>query len=50
MRTIPENVRTDEVYPVAVGSFIFINIGLTASKRGTRQVVRRRVLDVAIRE
>ena len=34
MRTIPDNVRTDEVYPVAFGSFIFINIGLDASQRG----------------
>ena len=29
-------MRTDEVYPAAFGSFIFINIGLHASKRGTR--------------
>ena len=36
MRTIPDMMRTDEVYPVAFGSFIFINIGLHASKRGTR--------------
>ena len=36
MRTIPENMRPDEVYPAAFGSFIFINIGLHASKRGTR--------------
>ena len=36
MRTIPGKMRTDEVYPVAFGSFIFINIGLHASKRGTR--------------
>ena len=37
MRTIPDNiVRTDEVYPAAFGSFTFINIGLNASKRGTR--------------
>ena len=26
MRAIPENVRTDEVYPAVFGSFIFINI------------------------
>jgi len=36
MRTIPDRMRTDEVYVVAFGSFIFINIGLHASKRGTR--------------
>ena len=36
MRTIPDKMRTDEVYPVAFGSSIFINIGLDASKRGTR--------------
>jgi len=37
MRTIPDKMRTDgEVYPAAFGSFIFINIGLHASKRGTR--------------
>ena len=36
MRTISDMMRTDEVYPVAFGSFIFINIGLHASKRGTR--------------
>jgi hypothetical protein len=36
MRTIPDKMRTDEVYVVAFGSFIFINIGLHASKRGTR--------------
>ena len=36
MRTIPDKMRTDEVYPVAFGSFIFINIGHNASKRGTR--------------
>ena len=33
---IPDEIRTDEVYVVAFGSFIFINIGLHASKRGTR--------------
>ena len=31
MRTIPDKMRTDEVYPVAFGSLIFINIGLHAS-------------------
>ena len=36
MRTILDKMRTDEVYPVAFGSFIFINIGHNASKRGTR--------------
>jgi len=36
MRTIPDKMRTDEVYPAAFGSIIFINIGLHASKRGTR--------------
>ena len=36
MRTIPDKMRTDEVYVVAFGSFIFINIGHNASKRGTR--------------
>ena len=36
MRTIPDKMRTDEVYVVAFGFFIFINIGLHASKRGTR--------------
>ena len=36
MRTIPDKMRTDEVYPAAFGSFIFINIGLHTSKRGTR--------------
>ena len=36
MRTIPGKMRTDEVYAAAFGSFIFINIGLHASKRGTR--------------
>ena len=36
IRTIPDKMRTDEVYPVAFGSFIFINIGLHAIKRGTR--------------
>ena len=36
MRTIPDRMRTDEVYPVAFGSFIFINIGLNAIERGTR--------------
>ena len=50
MRTIPDNMRTDEVYPAAFGSFIFINIGLNASKKG-HEVVRRHVLvDVAIGE
>ena len=48
MRTIPEKMRTDEVYPAAFGSFIFINIGLTASKRGTRSCAdtRRSARDV----
>ena len=50
MRTIPDKMRTDKVYISAYGSFIFINIGLHASKRGTRVVRRRVVLDVAIRE
>ena len=36
MRTIPDRMRTDEVYVAAFGSFIFINSGLHASKRGTR--------------
>jgi len=36
MRTIPDKLRTDEAYPVAFGSFTFINIGHDASKRGTR--------------
>ena len=36
MRTILENVRTGEGYPVAFGSFISINIGLHAIKRGSR--------------
>ena len=36
MRTIPGKMRTDEVYAAAFGSIIFINIGLHASKRGTR--------------
>ena len=36
MRAIPGKMRTDEVYAAAFGSFIFINIGLHASKRGTR--------------
>ena len=50
-RTIPDKMRTDEVYPVAFGSFMLINIGLHATlcKKG-HEVVRRRVLDVAIRE
>ena len=50
MRAIPDKMRTDEVYPVAFGSFIFINIGLHASKKGHEVVRRRVVLDVAIRE
>ena len=29
-------MRTDEVYPAAFGSFIFINIGLHASIKGAR--------------
>ena len=36
MRTIPDKMRTDEVYPAAFGSFIFVDIGLHASKRVTR--------------
>ena len=36
MRTIPDKMRTGEVYPVAFGFFIFINIGLHTIKRGTR--------------
>ena len=36
MRTIPDKMRTDEVYPDAFGFFIFINIGLCTIKRGTR--------------
>ena len=32
MRTLPDKMRTDEVYVVACGSFIFINIqGFTRS-------------------
>ena len=33
MRAVPGKMRTDEVYVAAFGSFVFINIGLTASKR-----------------
>ena len=36
MRTIPDKMPTDEVYPAAFGSFIFVNIGLHAIERGTR--------------
>jgi hypothetical protein len=36
MRTILDKMRTDEVYPAAFGSIIFIDIGHNASKRGTR--------------
>ena len=36
MRTIPDKMRTDEVYPAAFGCFVFINIGHSANKRGTR--------------
>ena len=35
MRAIPDKMRTDEVYVAAFDSFIFINIGLNASKKGT---------------
>ena len=34
MRTIPGNVRTDEVCPAAFDSITFAHIGLNASKRG----------------
>ena len=49
MRTISGNVRTDEVYPAAFGSIIFIDIGLHAIKRGTRSCAdtrRRSTRDV----
>ena len=51
MRTMPGKMRTDEqVYVAAFDSITFINIGVSASKRGTRWcAAARRVLDVAIR-